>query len=87
MVVTYGIKMDECVYIIQFFPVLFGAVEGIYGPQNTPMLWRFIIAGTKEHFEGRKHPQSSQRIHPLSGGVIARPLEASAWSTRPHVER
>jgi hypothetical protein len=21
----------------------FGAVEGVYGPQNTPMLWRFII--------------------------------------------
>jgi hypothetical protein len=27
-----------------------GAVEGVYGPQNTPMLWRFIIAGTKVEF-------------------------------------
>ncbi len=25
--------------------ILFGAVKGVYGPQNTPMLWRFIIAG------------------------------------------
>jgi hypothetical protein len=37
--------------------IIFGAVEGVYGPQNTPMLWQFIIAGTKEHFEGQKHPQ------------------------------
>ncbi len=33
------------------------AVEGVYGPQNTPMLWQCIIAGTKEHFEGHTHPQ------------------------------
>jgi hypothetical protein len=25
--------------------ILFGAVMGVYGPQNTPMLWQFIIAG------------------------------------------
>ncbi len=37
--------------------VIFAAVEGVYGPQNTPMLWWCIIAGTKEHFEGCKHPQ------------------------------
>jgi hypothetical protein len=37
--------------------ITFGAVEGVYGPQNTPMLWRFIIARTKERFEGHKHPQ------------------------------
>jgi hypothetical protein len=24
--------------------ILLGAVKGVYGPQNTPMLWRFIIA-------------------------------------------
>jgi hypothetical protein len=29
--------------------------------ENTPMLWRFIIAGTKEHFEGHKHPQPPQK--------------------------
>ncbi len=34
-----------------------GAVEGVYGPQNTPMLWQFIIAQTKECFEGHAHPQ------------------------------
>jgi hypothetical protein len=34
--------------------ILFGAIEGVYGPQNTPMLWQFIIAGTKERFEGNK---------------------------------
>jgi hypothetical protein len=37
--------------------MIFGAVEGVYGPQNTPMLWQFIIAGTKEHFDGHTHPQ------------------------------
>ncbi len=25
--------------------ILFGAVKGVFGPQNTPMLWQFIIAG------------------------------------------
>ena len=37
--------------------VIYGAVKGVYGPQNTPMLWQFIIARTKEHFEGHTHPQ------------------------------
>jgi hypothetical protein len=41
--------------------IIFGAVEGVYGPQNTPMLWRFIIAGTKECFEGHKHPQPPKK--------------------------
>jgi hypothetical protein len=27
--------------------IIFGAVEGVYGPQTTPMLWQCIIAGTK----------------------------------------
>jgi hypothetical protein len=46
--------------------IFFGAVEGVYGPQNTPMLWQFIIAGTKECFEGRTHPQPPQKyIHKL----------------------
>jgi hypothetical protein len=34
---------------------IFGAVEGVYGPQNTPMLWWFILTGT-ERFEGHTHP-------------------------------
>jgi hypothetical protein len=28
--------------------IFFGGVEGVYGPQNAPMLLRCIIAGTKE---------------------------------------
>jgi hypothetical protein len=37
--------------------IILGAVEGVYGPQNLPMLWRFIIAKTQERFEGHTHPQ------------------------------
>jgi hypothetical protein len=37
--------------------IIFGAVEGVYGPQNTPMLWQCIFAGTKERFEFNTHPQ------------------------------
>jgi hypothetical protein len=37
--------------------IMFGAVEGVYGPQNTPTLWQCIITGTMEHFEGHTHPQ------------------------------
>jgi hypothetical protein len=49
--------------------VILGAVEGVYGPQNTPMLWRFIITGTKERFEGRTHPQPPPKnTCPSSGG-------------------
>jgi hypothetical protein len=40
--------------------IIFGAVEGVCGPQNTPMLWRCINARTKEHFEGHKHPHPPQ---------------------------
>jgi hypothetical protein len=43
--------------------IIFGAVEGVYGPQNTLMLWQFIIAGTKEHFEGNKHPSTPQKCN------------------------
>jgi hypothetical protein len=56
--------------------IIFGAVEGVYGPQNTPMLWRCIIAGTKEHFEGHTHPQSPQKIHPQAQSVVPHPFEA-----------
>jgi hypothetical protein len=65
--------------------IIFEAVEGVHGPQNTPMLWRCIIAGTKEHFEGRTRPQPPKKLHPLSWGIVAHLLEASARSTRPHV--
>jgi hypothetical protein len=48
--------------------IIFGAVEGVYGPQNTLMLWRFIIAGTKERFEGHTHPQPPQKFIPKLQG-------------------
>ena len=32
--------------------IILGAVEGVYGPQNTPILWQCIIARTMERFEG-----------------------------------
>jgi hypothetical protein len=67
--------------------IIFGAVEGAYGPQNTMMLWRFIIAGTKERFEGHKHPQPPPKLHLQARGVITHPFDASARSARPHVGR
>jgi hypothetical protein len=51
--------------------IIFEAVEGVYGPQNTPMLWRCIIAETKERFEGRTHPQPPQKTtFAISGGCL-----------------
>ncbi len=67
--------------------IIFGAVEGVYGPQNTPMLWRFIIAGTKEHFEGHTHPQPPPKLHLLAQGVVAHSFVAPARSKRRHVGR
>ncbi len=43
--------------------IIFGAVEGVYGPQNTPMLWQCIFAGTKEHFEFNTHPQPPPHLN------------------------
>jgi hypothetical protein len=54
--------------------IIFEAFEGVYGPQNTPMLWRCIIAGTKEHFEGHTHSQPPKKLHPLSWVVVTHPL-------------
>ncbi len=48
--------------------IIFGAVEGVYGPQNTPMLWQCIITRTKERFEGRTHPQSPPKNTSTSSG-------------------
>jgi hypothetical protein len=68
--------------------IIFGAVEGVYGPQNTLMLWRFIIAGTKERFEVKATrtlnppPNTSQ-----AWGVVIHLFEASARSARPQVGR
>jgi hypothetical protein len=49
------------------------------------MLWQFIIAGTKEPFEGHTHPQTLPKIHPQAWGVVIHPFEALAWSARPHM--
>jgi hypothetical protein len=65
----------------------FEAVEGVYGPQNTPIFWQCIIAGTKERFEGHTRSHPPQKLHPPSRVVVAHPLEASAWSARSHVGR
>jgi hypothetical protein len=64
--------------------IIFETVEGVYGPQNPPMLWRCIIARTKERFEGHTHPQPPPKLHPLARRVVSHPLEASARSARPH---
>jgi hypothetical protein len=56
--------------------IFFGAVEGVYGPQNTPMLWQCIIAGTKECFEGHTHPQPPPKNTSTSLGVC----HPSIWS-------
>jgi hypothetical protein len=68
--------------------IIFGAVEGVYGPQNTPLLWQCIIAGTKECFEGHTHPQSSPKKHPQARRVVSHPFDALAqvqglmWGSR-----
>jgi hypothetical protein len=67
--------------------VIFATVEGVYGSQNTLMLWQCIIAGTKEHIEGHKHPQPPHKIHLQAWGVVTHPFKALAWSARPHVGR
>jgi hypothetical protein len=67
--------------------IIFEAIEGVYGPQNTPMLWQCIIARTKECFEGHTNPQTPPKLHLLSRGVVPHPLEASAQSARHHVGR
>ncbi len=65
--------------------IILGAVEGVYGPQNTPLLWQCIIAGTKERFEGHTHPQSPPKIHPQAQRVVPHPFNALVQSARPHV--
>ncbi len=67
--------------------LIFGAVEGVHGPQNSPMLWQFITDGIKECFEGNTHPQPPQKIHPLAWGVVMHPFVALAWSASRHVGR
>jgi hypothetical protein len=47
------------------------------------MLWRFIIAGTKECFEGHKHPQPPPKNTSASLGVVAHPFDATARARGP----
>ncbi len=47
--------------------------EGVYGPQNTLILWWCIISGTKEHFEGHlpSHSQPPHELYPLAREDVA----------------
>jgi hypothetical protein len=47
------------------------------------MLLQYIIAGTKERFEGRMLPHPPPKLHPLALWIVALPLEALARSKRP----
>ena len=52
------------------------------------MLWQFIIAGTKEHFEGHKHPQPPKEYNRKLGGLLPihstcrRGAQGLMWGTR-----
>ncbi len=59
--------------------IILGAVEGVYGPQNTPIVWQCIIAGTKERFEGHTHLEHPPKLCPLvAWGVVTHPFEMLA---------
>jgi hypothetical protein len=69
--------------------IIFGAVEGVYGPQNTPMLWQCIITGTKERVEANihPHPPPPKYIHKLGGrspiySMHRRIAQDLMWGTR-----
>jgi hypothetical protein len=60
--------------------MLFVGGDRVYGPQNTPMLWRHIIAGTEdEHFEGHTpYHQLPQKAYLLAWGVVPDQFDAPA---------
>ncbi len=62
--------------------MIYGAVEGVYSPQNTPILWQCIIAGTKERFEGHTHPQSPPKILPPIHSMHRRGAQGLVWGAR-----
>jgi hypothetical protein len=62
--------------------VIFWGVEGVYGPQNTPMLWQFIITGTKEW---PYTPSTPKKLHLQAWGAVIYSFKASAQSARPHL--
>ncbi len=65
--------------------IILGAIKGVYGPQNTPIMWPYIIARTKEHFEGHTHHQQPKKLHPLARRVVTYSFKALARSARHHV--
>ena len=48
----------------------FKGVEGVYGPQHTTMLWRWIVDKTKECIEGHTLPQHPQNYNRLLRGLL-----------------
>jgi len=58
--------------------MLFVGGDRVYGPQNAPMLWRRIIAGTEERFEGHKPYHPPQKAYSLARGVVPDQSDASA---------
>ncbi len=65
--------------------IILWGVEGACGPQNAPMLWQCIIAGTKERFKDHTHTQTSKKLYPLAWGVVTYPFDKLARGARPHV--
>jgi len=65
--------------------MLFVGGDWVYDPQNAPMLWRRIIAGTGERFEGHTPYQLPQKAYPLARGVVIYPSDASAREIAPRV--
>ena len=62
----------------------FGGNEGVYGPQNTPMLWRCIITGTWSALMAI-HPLTPHKIIIACLGVAAHPYNALLRGLRPHL--
>ena len=67
--------------------MLFVGGDRVYGPQNAPMLWRRIIAGTVERFEGHTSYQLPQKAYPLAREVVPDNYDASAREIVPRASR
>ncbi len=57
--------------------IILGGVEGMYGLQNTLMLWHCIITITLECFEGHTHHKNPQNYTRLLGGLL--PIHSIRW--------
>ncbi len=57
--------------------IVLGGVEGVYGPQDTPMLPQCIITITWECFEGHTHPQHPPKLHSLAWGLLT--IHSTHW--------